>query len=213
MTIISLRNSMSKRHKPSQPRRIPDPAEAACRGVPSEWGWNENALALPANDDVETRQDRDVDGKRRVRYDIFARLYYREGSRLSTPAYDAVRRLQSDMAVLHRTQGASDAIRTAGPAQTGALAMVSEDFCRARVLAGDRVDDALTGMVVWCSKLIRELCEVEAIRGATPNWQAIVQKHTGERRHLAKYDHVRTAANDLAESYRRIDNEPKERVA
>lgn len=218
MTVVSLKgptmsNHRGRNHKPSQPRRIPDPAEAARRGIPSEWGVNESALELAANADIETKQDRSVEGKRRVRYDIFALLYYRPGSKLSTPAYDAVRRLQSDMAVLHRTQGATDAIRASGVGQTGALAVVSENFSLTRVLAGERVDDALAAMTAWCAKLIRELCEVEVIRGQTPNWQAIVSKHTGERRHLAKYDHVRTAANDLAESYRRIDNEPRERVA
>lgn len=210
----------NRHRRPSEPRRIQDPAEAARRGVPSEWGVNDEALKLAANADIDTRQDRDVEGKRRVRYDVFALMYFRGsvtketlGKCLSTPAYDAVRRLQLDMAILHHTQGAADAIRASGVGQTGALALVTENFGITRVLAGERVECALAAMTPWCGRLIRELCEIEAIRGQTPNWQAIVVRHTGERRHLAKYDHVRTAANDLAESYRRIDNEPREKVA
>jgi hypothetical protein len=245
MTVISLKgHSMSRnhRHKPSPPRRISDPAESARRGVsPDSWGVNEDALKLKANADVDTRQDRDVEGKRRVRYDIFARMYYRgtpeqdrAGRTLGTPDYDAVRRLQADVAVLHRTQGAMDAIRATGAGQMGALAVVTEDFSHARVLAGDRVDEVLAGMawvaldrvnaereakglgrvsrVVGYGPMMRDLAEAEAVRGSG-NWQGIVVSHTEERRHLAMYEHVRVGSRDLAESYRRIDNEPRERVA
>lgn len=215
-----------RRNKPKDPAEIARLAfeERRRRGNPADWGHNEEALKLKANQDVETTQDRSVEGKRRIRYDIFARLYYGPGSKLSTPAYDAVRRLQADIAVLHRTQGASDAIRNAGAAQTGALAVVATNFSLTQREAGERVALVLNGgrlpsgrttpgMTPWCARLMRGLCETEATRGETPNWQAIVQRCTGELRRLARYDHVRTAAEDLAASYGRIDNEPKERAA
>lgn len=100
-----------KKQGPTSPRVIaPDPP-------PGAWGVNEAALDMKANSDVELRFNPSVDGKRRTRQDVFALLYFRPGSRMGDAAYAAVRRLQEDMAILHRTQGACDAIRTAGAHQ------------------------------------------------------------------------------------------------
>lgn len=243
MTIVSFKESrMSKRrHKPSDPRRIPDPAEAARRGVPSEWGVNEEAMQMTANNDIEERSGRDIDGRRRERHDVFALLYYRPGAKLSTPAYDAVRRFQGDIAILHRAQGTCDAIRTSGQAQTGALALVSDDFGIARVLAGERLEQVLAGMKPWSGNLVRALCEheiaptvevveardipgrddnrrpipppTEAKKKQPQHWKALVRKHTPQKRPSQAGETVRLACEALAESYRRIDNEPKEKVA
>jgi hypothetical protein len=241
--IIELRSPAlgKKKHKPAPPRIIaPEPP-------PAQWGVNEDALDMEANADVELRFNPSVDGKRRTRQDVFALLYFRPGSRMSDHAYAAARRLQEDMAILHRTQGACDAIRTAGQNQTGALAVVTEDFALARVHAGERIDRVLdgyrdahgvwhpSGMKPWAASLIRALCEqqiapaVEVVEArvipgrdeakrpippppeqqARAHWKALVRKHTNEKRPSQAGEMVRLATDALAESYRRIDNEPR----
>lgn len=212
---------MSKRgkHKPSEPRKFEDPAELArTRRNPASWGANDEALKLKANADVAVQEAWGEGGaaaiKRRVRYDVFALLFFAtHGQRLGEASYLAVRRLQADIAVLHRTQGAGDAIRATGNGATGAMAMVVEDFSITRIAAGDRINVVQAGMEPWAAKLLTELCEAEAIRGQTPNWHAIVSRHTGEMDRAERGRLVRRACDDLAESYRRIDNEPREKVA
>lgn len=211
-----------KMHQPSQPRSV---GTAVIMPKPKDWGGiDPAAMGMPSNSDVTA--DRDFSGRvsRAMRYDVFSLLFYTPQSRLAPTSYDAVRRLQADMAILHRTQGAMDVQRTTGSGQTGALAVVTEDFSITRVLAGKRVEQALhgwhrpgdgmwvAGMEPWAARLIRDLCEPEIINGQRQNWHAVVTRHTGEMDRHERGKIVRTACDDLAESYRRIDNEPKRAV-
>lgn len=207
-----------KTQQPAAPREVATRPAPVTVGNPAssatDWGINAAAVDLPANADIEAipGPTRGSVGRAR-RYDVFSLLFFRPKSRLAPTSYDAVRRLQSDIAVLHRTQGASDSPHTTGKGATGALAALTDGFSLARRVAGERVDEALAGMKPWCARLIRDLCETEVVRGQTPNWQATVVRHTGEMDRMKRGDLVRQACDDLAESYRRIDNKPKRDVA
>ena len=252
-------NRRRKKSQPSKPRQVVVAGEL--RTGPDSWGVSEDALALPANADVDVSQGRTVEGKRAVRHDIFERMLRAPSSKLALASYEAVRRLQGDMALLHQTQGTCDAVRVTGSGAMGALAVISEDFSLARVQAGHRIDAALEGMAEALidrhalnraegaakragrlnretvdrllpmaraqvvasldprkpapshAKLMRDLCEAQVINGRQPNVAAIVTRHTGEKDRHRRGELVRQACDDLAESYRRIDNAPREKVA
>ncbi|MGI9169766.1 MAG: hypothetical protein ACR2FH_06245, partial [Caulobacteraceae bacterium] len=129
---------MARKRKSARPS---DPAAIAHRRAverarerlierdPAQWGINAAALDLAANADVEARPDPAGRAARIRRQDVFDRL--RGRGALSQAALDAVRRLQGDIAVLHRAttgggfeprvdrsrdpQGFTDARRRAGP--------------------------------------------------------------------------------------------------
>lgn len=201
---------MSKKgHKTTDPAEL---ARLAGRGAPPEtWGPNEAALKLDANAEVDVTFERGMPAPRRVRYDVFALLFHTPASRLAAQSYDAVRRYQTDLAILHRTQGASDAIRATGAGQTGAIAMVTADFAAVRVQAGERIAKALERMTKPNARLLQELCDPEVIAGRIPNWHAIVQRLRGETDRRKRGAHVIDACDDLAAAYREIDNAQPER--
>lgn len=175
-------------------------------------GPNALALRLASNRDVTAELDYAHRYKRAMRYDVFSLLYYAPSSKLASTSYDAVRRLQTDLAILHRTQGASDAIRSTSSG-AGSLAAAVTGFSALRADAGQRIADVLDGMLPWASRLIRDLCETEVTRGQTPNWHAIVQRHTGETNRVRRGDLVRRACDDLAASWREYDNRPARRAS
>lgn len=179
---------------------------------PSAEGPNNHALALAANANVEANFDAAHRIKRAMRYDVFSLLFYAPASKLLPTSYDAVRRLQADLAILHRTQGTSDAIRST-TSGAGSLAAAVTGFSATRADAGERINDVLTGMKPWSARLIRELCETEVTRGQTPNWHAIVQRHTGETNRVRRGELVRTACDDLAAAWREYDNRPARRAS
>lgn len=207
------------RPKPSPPREI------GKRPVISDGtAVNHEAMALEANDDVEVVDDRTVAARRHTRYDVFSLLYYPPRGRMEETSYLAVRRLQADMAILHRTHGTSDAIRNSGVGQTGALAIVTGQFALNRVEAGANIEAVLNGwqkesglwvegVEPWAARMLRELCEMEIVEGRRPNWHAVCARHTGEMRRTHRGELVIRACDQLAASYGRIDNEPKERAA
>lgn len=214
------RNRNRGRGKASPPREI-GKAKVVFAG---DSGAIHEAAELEANREIVITDDTSVVKRRHQRFDVFSLLYFPPRGRMLRTSYLAVRRLQEDMAALHRTQGACDAIRSSGKGQTGAIAAFTEDFALARIRAGDRIESVLNGWYTptrmfiegtepWAAKLLRELCESEVVRGQTPNWHAIVSRHTGEMDRAERGRLVRRACDDLAESYRRIDNEPREKVA
>lgn len=203
------RKARKKTFHSAAPKAIAEPVVAVRRPTPDTWGIDPDAVDLPANADVETVRDHGGKLARARRYDVFSLLFYRPGSKLLPTSYDAVRRLQSDLAILHRTQGAGDAIRATGKGATGALSAVMDGFTRAQREAGERITAVLVGMTPWCAKLIRELAEHGVVQPSEPNWHAIVKRQTGEIDRYQRGGKVRFACDDLAESYRRIDNEPK----
>lgn len=186
-------------------RDVQDPNDPANWGAPAA-----SNLRLVQNRDVEVRLATRTKVQRVRREDVFEVMHTHPRSKLTTAAYQAVRRFQGDLAILHRTTGAQDAVRTTC---RGARSWVTENFALARVEAGDRVQEVLDGIPLYRHRqLIRTLCEHEVVRGSQPNWRWVCQQVMGTTDRVKQADDVREAAEALAESYSVIDNLPGERT-
>jgi hypothetical protein len=219
--------SMSKKpiYKPVDPAVVAL-SEAEKRGDPAKWGVNEDNLRLAANSEVTVEGETRTNVKRAMRWDVFAMMLSRKA--ITRAAHDAIRRLQRDLAILHRTQGASDAIRT-----IGSIAPDPGGMSVTRIEAGERIRYAIARLPTWQARMLIELAGVEAvdgrsladplvclhtdgptiIRSSEPNWQKIVRRHTGEINRLRMADRLREAAEALASTYVEIDNEPRRAMA
>lgn len=197
---------MSKKpiYKPIDPAVVAL-SEAEKRGDPAKWGVNEDNLRLAANSEVTVEGETRTKVKRVMRWDVFRLLWIRHG--ISDAALASVRRLQEDIAILHRTHGASDAIRTIGSTST------PEGLSLARREAGERIREVMAGMRPKPAKLILALTEREAIDGVIPDWRAIVKHATGQHNRQGQADQVRQACEALAESYKTLDNRPRRATA
>jgi hypothetical protein len=174
-------------------------AEArAAAANPATWGVDAKALRLPAQANVATRIGPRGEVTRAHRRDIFDRLQARGA--LSEAAVATVRRLQKDMAQLHRTGlGVRDfAPRVDAQAEPGA-------FAEARLRAGQRVRAALDLAGPVSARLLRSLCEAPAILGQSLDWRTVVEIETGERLPDAQGAALRAATENLAGAYRLID--------
>ena len=102
---------MIRKRKTARPA---DPIQIALRRAeerakardPAQWGLPDEALALPAHADVERRRDLAGRVTRARRQDVFDLMHAR--GKLQTDALNAVRRLQDDIALLHRSPGGVD---------------------------------------------------------------------------------------------------------
>src|SRR3569623_1626849 len=97
---------MSRKRKPGKPANPMDIArrraeERAREREPANWGLAEQSLSLAVNAAVDTRLDAAGRVVRARRQDVFDMLLSR--GRLTSGALGAVRRLQDDIACLHRT--------------------------------------------------------------------------------------------------------------
>lgn len=160
---------------------------------PAAWGVDRHALRLAANADVEARADTAGRVTRARRQDVFD-LFFARG-RLSRAALDAVRRLQSDVAILH--------------AQAGGVSAYAEriDQSRrdcgstdARHRAGRRIEAALALAGPANARLLLALCESGAALGREANWRTLVERETGERLADAQGAVLRVACDNLAEA-------------
>jgi hypothetical protein len=172
--------------------------ESAIARDPAQWGVNAAALELPANDAVEVRPDPARGAARVSRADIFER--FRANGGLGQGAHDAVRRLQDDIAVLHRTQaGGGDFApridRSIDP----------QSFTDARRRAGARIEVALALAGAASARLLVALCEPDVVLGRAADWRAVVAKETGERLPDAQGAVLRAACENLAGAYARVD--------
>ena len=190
---------MAKRRKRHAPC---DPAEAARRAAenrrnPGAWGVNDDALKLDSNADVSDQAETRNKVRRVTRFDIFHLLHAR--NELEPGQLNAIRRLQEDIAILHRTAG------TAGPSTPIRTASQSDAFALSRLKAGERVDSARqrTGAHSW--RILEALCEPLIVEGRLNNWRAVVQRVTGEEYHMAQSALVKAAAYNLAGAYEAID--------
>ncbi len=186
--------------------RPTDPLEIARRRAaerqkarePAAWGLDVVALALPANADVERRADLAGRVARARRADVFDLLLAR--GRLGQGAHDAVRRLQDDVALLHR-----------GPAGVGAYAprvdqsFGGESVGDARLRAGERVHAVLGLAGPASARLLQALCEPALALGQAGYWREIVVRETGERLADAQGAILRAACENLAGAYALID--------
>lgn len=219
-TVVQFKPSGSKMSRSKKYKRPMDPAEIARRAAilvaqgkdPSRWGIDPALLALPVNEDVDTSRDAAGRVSRAMRWDVFELMRMRSAN-FPLEHYEAVRRLQRDIAILHRTQGGSGALGAMGQAAEPLQAWMTEDFSIARVLAALRLNGrpptenwpdgelgVLARMTPWCAALLLALSE-NVISGGAVNWQATVRRITGETDRLRRAALVKQAAANLAAAY------------
>jgi hypothetical protein len=187
-------------------RRASDPAAIARRRAaereaardPNNWGLNQEALSLSAQADVATRADLAGRTVRARRQDLFDRLLAR--GRLSQGAFDAVRRLQDDLTVLHRAAGG-----VAAYAPRIDRGRAPDGNAEIRRRAGKRIEAVLSLAGPACGRLLLALVEPAAARGCPADWRAVVEQATGERLADAQGAIVRLAGENLAGAYDLVD--------
>lgn len=194
---------MSRKSKPARPA---DPMEIARRRAaerakaadPASWGLDTQALALPANLDVTVSPDAVGRPARARRLDVFDLLNAR--GRLGAAALNAVRRLQDDIACLHRTAlgGVNYSPRVDRSIDPGG-------FGEARRRAGARIDAALSLAGPASARLLCALCEPDVVLGRTADWRGVVERETGETLPDAQGAILRAACENLAGAYGLID--------
>lgn len=161
---------------------------------PSLWGIDRDAVALEANADVEALAGPGGRIVRARRQDIFDIMHAR--GRLSAAGLNAVRRLQDDIACLHRTSmgGVNYAPRVDRSVDPRA-------FSDARRRAGARIQSTLSRSGALSARLLAALCEPHVILGRTADWRAVVARETGESLPDAQGAILRMACENLAGAY------------
>ncbi|HEY5071277.1 MAG TPA: hypothetical protein VII63_04515 [Caulobacteraceae bacterium] len=194
---------MARRRKGAKPT---DPMEAArLRAAerdrerdPASWGVGVETLALAANDAVEASADLAGRLVRVRRNDVFALLHGR--GKLSGSAHDAVRRLQADIAILHRTRGGASDWR---PRVDEARSPTA--FADARLRAGTRIEAALRLCGAASARLLTALCEPDVVLGRPGEWRGVVLRETDEKLADAQGAILRVACENLAGAYLELD--------
>lgn len=194
---------MSRKNKTTRPtapleiarRRA---AERARDRDPAAWGLDPAALTLAANAAIETRLDAAGRVVRVQRQDVFDLMNAR--GRLSSTALGAVRRLQDDIACLHRTtSGGSGYVprvdRSPDP----------QGFSDARRRAGSRVEAALSLTGPASARLLAALCESDVVLARAADWRAAVKRESGETLPDAQGAILRMACENLAGAYALVD--------
>jgi hypothetical protein len=198
---------MSRQRKPARPsdpiarrRAAERAAERAIAHDPALWGVNAAALELTANGEVEVCEGPGRRATRIQRKDIFDRL--RDNGSLNQGAHGAVRRLQDDIAVLHRTlTGGGDF------APRVDRSIDPQSFTDARANAGARIEAALVLAGAASARLLVALCEPDVVLGRAGDWREVVANQTGERLPDAQGAVLRAACENLAGAYARIDRD------
>jgi hypothetical protein len=189
-----------KSHGPATPaevaRRRSEAREAAkaIEARAEEVGIGAGFLSLPANADVRVMTDPAGRIARARRQDVFD-LFQARG-KLGSDAYQAVRRLQDDIAILHRTaMGGGDIAPKVDRSRTG------DTFSDARLAAGARIEAVLTRSGPASAALLVALCEPAMIAGRGGDWREVVVRVTGERLPDAQGAILRVACENLAGAY------------
>ncbi len=186
--------------------RPADPAEIARRRAearardrdPAQWGIDGQAMALSANAAVVTEARPGGGVARARRQDVFD-LFLARG-KLSHGAYDAVRRLQDDIAVLHRTiVGGGDLAPRVDRSRN------PQGFSEVRHRAGLRIEAALGLAGPASARLLSALCEPDIIHGRGADWRDVVARETTERLPDAQGAILRVACENLAGAYAVVD--------
>jgi hypothetical protein len=122
--------------------------------------------------------------------------------RLSPQALTAVRRLQEDIASLHRTitGGVNYAPRVDS-------SIDPQGFSDARRRAGSRIEAALSLTGQASARVLAALCEPEVIHGRAADWRSIVQRETGETLPDGQGAILRMACENLAGAYAVMDRD------
>ncbi len=190
---------MSRKRAKSRPT---DPMEIARRRAaererardPAHWGLDASALALPVNEDVEARRDAAGRAVRARRQDVFDLM--RARGALSQAGHDAVRRLQDDVALLHRTASGGG-----GYAPRVDQSRDPQSFTDSRHRAGLRVEAVLTRAGPASARLLSALIEADVVLGRPADWREVVSRETGERLPDAQAATLRAACENLAGAY------------
>jgi hypothetical protein len=169
-------------------------------GAPEDWGADARALRLPANADVDARMGAGGKVVRARRQDVFDVLATR--GRLGASALDAVRRLQVDLAALHRTLSGSKVFAPRVDSQPD-----PQGFAEARLRAGERIRAALDLAGPASARLLTALCEPQVVLGQSLDWRAVVARETGEHLADAQGAVLRLACENLAGAYQRLDRD------
>lgn len=195
---------MSRKRKVGRPTDPMDIArrradERARESEPAHWGLNGEALAGPANADVEIYGGGGATSLARARrLDVFDLL--RSRGRLSTGAVDAVRRLQDDITCLHRTAmgGVSYEPRVD-------RSIDPQGFSDARRRAGARIQAVLALAGSVSARVLVALCEPDVVLGRAADWRNVVERETGETLPDAQGAILRMACENLAGAYGSAD--------
>lgn len=193
-------------HRPSDPMEIARrrAAERLAERDPAQWGVDAAALALPARADVEVLAGAGPEIRARRR-DVFDTFHARGA--LSAAGREAIRRLQADIAILHRTQTAGRELAPKVDASRKA-----DDINDRRLAAGERIAGALKLSGVASAGLLAALAEAEAALGRPADWRATVARLTGETLADAQGAVLRSACENLAGAYAALDRERRRRA-
>jgi hypothetical protein len=154
----------------------------------------DGALALAVNAAVRVETDHVGRVTRARRQDVFD-LFQSRG-KLGSDAYQAVRRLQDDIAILHRVaMGGGDIAPRVDRSRT------IDGFSDTRLAAGERIDAVLTRSGAASAQLLVALCEPAVISGRGADWRDVVTRITGERLPDAQGAILRVACENLAGAY------------
>ncbi len=173
-------------------------AQRASGRDPATWGLDTDMLYLSANKDVDATTDQAGRIVRARRQDIFDLMSGR--GRLSPAAVNAVRRLQDDIACLHRTATGSVAF-----APRVDRSPDTEGFSESRRRAGARIESVLSLAGPANARLLGALCEPELVLGRATDWRAAVKRETGEGLSDAQGAILRMACENLAGAYDMVD--------
>jgi hypothetical protein len=194
---------MKKKRRPGSPS---SPMQIALRRAdarsrerdPAAWGIDATQLELGANREVEISIAAGGKVGRARRADIFD-LFLARG-KLSAAAHGAVRRLQDDMAVLHRTLAGGGEFT---PRVDRSLTPTA--FSERRLRAAHRIDEALSLAGPASARIVAALCEADVVLGRAGAWRAVVERESGERLADGQSAVLRMACDNLAGAYGLID--------
>jgi hypothetical protein len=112
----------------------------------------------------------------------------------------AVRRLQDDIACLHRTTTGSVSY-----APRVDRSIDPQGFSDARRRAGARIEGVLSLAGPASARLVGALCEPEVVLGQAADWRGVVRRETGETLPDAQGAILRMACENLAGAYEMVD--------
>ena len=165
---------------------------------PAQWGIDAQAMVLSPNADVLMGSSGAGGSVRARRQDVFD-LFLGRG-KLSAGGHGAVRRLQGDVAVLHRAiSGGSDYSPRVDRTRT------SDGFTDQRLRAGRRIEAVLALAGPASARLLGALCELDMALGRPGDWRDQVSRVTGETLADAQGAILRAACENLAGAYALVD--------
>lgn len=184
-----------KLHRPTSPAEIARRrAESRAAGGAEPPPIDPARLSLAVNGDVAVSRDPAGRIARAKRQDVFDLMGAR--GKLSPSAVSAVRRLQEDMAVLHRTISCGGDL-----SERVDRSRRPESFGDSRLAAGARIERALTRTGAASARLLLALLEPEIVAGRTAAWREVVARETGETLPDAQGAVLRLACENLAGAY------------